>query len=156
MLITLTQLLIFKDNFTESLPKQDKLRNYAMFKYSFEPEPYVTKYLSRNKRSLFAQIRTGVLPLRVETGRFKGLPLMERKCEYCLNGSVEDEHHFLLSCNKWNEFREPFLIKCREVNPEFDNLNEVEQFQFIMNDDLIQTNTADFVSNAFYKRKNLS
>ena len=56
---TQTQLLIFKDNFTESLPKQDKLRNYAMFKYSFEQEPYVTKYLSHNKRSLFAQIRTG-------------------------------------------------------------------------------------------------
>ena len=65
-----TQLLMFKDSFNESLPKQDKLRKYAMFKYSFETEPYVTKYLSRNKRSLFAQIRTGVLPLKIETGRF--------------------------------------------------------------------------------------
>ena len=150
-----TQLLIFKDNFTESLPKQDKLRNYAMYKFSFDAEPYVLKHLSRNKRSLFAQIRTGVLPLRVETGRFKGIPLEERTCEYCLSGSVEDEHHFLFSCHNWVDIRHPFIDKCKEVYPDFGNLDEVEQFRFVMNDELIQLHTAEYVSTAFYKRKSL-
>ena len=151
-----TQLLIFKDSFTDSLPKQDKLRNYAMFKFSFDTEPYVQKYLSRNKRSLLAQIRTGVLPLRVETGRFQGLPLLERQCEYCQNGSVEDEHHFIFLCSAWDDIRHPFINKCKEVNPEFDSLDEVEQFRFVMNEELIQLHTAEFVCNAFYTRKNIS
>ena len=150
-----TQLLIFKDNYTESLPKQDKLRNYAMYKFSFDTEPYVQKYMSRNKRSLFAQIRTGVLPLRVETGRFRGLPLQERTCEYCLDGSVEDEHHFLFSCNKWDSIRHPFLDKCTEVCPDFGDLDEVEQFRFVMNDEHIQLHTAEYVCTAFHMRKNL-
>ena len=150
-----TQLVIFKDNFTESLPEQDKLRNYAMYKFSFDTEPYVLKHFSLNKRSLFAQIRTGILPLRVETGRFKGIPLEERTCEYCLSGSVEDEHHFLFSCHNWVDIRHPFIDKCKEVYPDFGNLDEVEQFRFVMNDELIQLHTAEYVSTAFYKRKSL-
>ena len=150
-----TQLLIFKDNFVESLPKQEKHRNYAMYKFSFDTEAYVLKYLSRNKCSLFAQLRNGILPLRVETGRFKGLPLQERTCEYCLNGSVEDEHHFLFICNKWDEIRQPFLNKCKDVCPDFADMDEVERFRFVMNDELIQINTADYVSKAFYLRKSL-
>ena len=113
------------------------------------------KYLSHNKRSLFAQIRTGVLPLRVETGRFMGLPLQERQCVYCQNESVEDEHHFLFLCSAWNEIRSPFLDKCKEVNPEFDNLDEVEQFRFVMNEEQIQLDTAEFVCKAFYARKSI-
>ena len=30
-----------------------------MYKFSFDTEPYVLKHLSRNKRFLFAKIRTG-------------------------------------------------------------------------------------------------
>ena len=126
-----------------------------MFKFSFETEPYVLKHLSRNKRSLFAQIRTGVLPLRVETGRFKGLSLQERTCEYCGDGSVENEHHFLFKCNTWDEIRHPFLNKCKEVCPDFAELDDVEQFRFVMNEELIQLHTADYVCTAFYLRKNL-
>ena len=69
---------------------------------------------------------------------------------------MEDEHHYIFYCNAWNNFRIPFLNKCKEVNPEFDSLDDVEQFRFVMNEELIQLHTADFVCDAFYTRKNIS
>ena len=43
---------IFDSNFTNSLPLKPKLRNYALLKFSFEPEPYALKYLNRNKSQI--------------------------------------------------------------------------------------------------------
>ena len=48
-----------------------KLRTYIKFKERFEPEEYLLHYMSKNKRSLIAQIRCGILPIFIETGRFK-------------------------------------------------------------------------------------
>ena len=93
---------LFSSNFIDSLPMKQKLRNYALFKFSFEPEPYTTAYLSRNKRSIFAQLRMGILPLRVETGRFQNLDLRDRKCIYCNSGQVEDENHFIFHCKHYD------------------------------------------------------
>ena len=87
--------------------------------------------------------------------QFKGLPLNERTCEYCLDGSVEDEHHFLFSCNKWDAIRHSFMDKCREVCPDFGDLDEIEQFRFVMNEELIQLHTAEYKCTAFYLRKSL-
>ena len=48
-----------------------KLRTYKLFKKEYTPEPYVTAHLSRAERSFMAQFRIGILPLHVETGRYK-------------------------------------------------------------------------------------
>ena len=74
------------------------LRSYVKFKTSFKTENYITLNLNRNERSVMAQFRCGVLPLRVETGRFIGEAVNARICKLCNQGSVEDEAHFLLNC----------------------------------------------------------
>ena len=51
---------------TQSVPKW---RTYVTFKDSYNVEKYVLLNLSRTERSLLAQFRCGILPLRVETGR---------------------------------------------------------------------------------------
>ena len=60
-----------------SLPKKPKLRTYILFKEKFETEWYVQHSLSRKARSLLAQFRCGVLPLKIETGRLDkgGIPV---------------------------------------------------------------------------------
>lgn len=40
----------------------------------------------------------GILPIHVETGRYKNELLSEKTCVFCLNPFVEDEKHFLLEC----------------------------------------------------------
>ena len=75
----------------------------------FGPEKYVTFNLTRWERSRLAQLRGGVAPLRVETGRFRRLELENRTCELCQSGEVEDENHFLLSCDFFELERKNFI-----------------------------------------------
>ena len=150
-----TELLdIFNSNFTASLPLKSKLRNYALFKFSFETELYATKYLSRNKRSIFAQLRMGILPLRIETGRFQNLELVDRKCLYCNLDQIEDENHFLFNCSHYSQFRAPFLRKCSEIDENFEQLDGIEKFRFVLSNEQIQIETANFAQEAFLFRKN--
>ena len=83
-----------------------KLRSYIKFKTCFKTEKYLTLNLNRNERSVMAQFRCGVLPLRVETGRFVGEQVTERLCKLCNRGCVEDETHFLLNCQCYTNIRE--------------------------------------------------
>ena len=53
------------------LESKPKLRLYKTFKTTFETEGYLYRHLKRQDRSLLAQFRTGVLPLRIETGRYQ-------------------------------------------------------------------------------------
>ena len=58
----------------------------------------VKSNLGRRERSLVTKIKCGVLPLRVETGRFKNTPRELRTCQICEEGVVETEYHFLFEC----------------------------------------------------------
>jgi hypothetical protein len=75
-----------------------KLRTYHKIKQTLETESYVKCNLNRKERSLLAQLRFGILPLKIETGRFENLPLENRICELCRLNKTEDETHFLFEC----------------------------------------------------------
>ena len=45
--------------------------------------PYVTANISTSQRFLTAQLRTGILPLTLEVGRFKNVQEENRLCELC-------------------------------------------------------------------------
>ena len=78
-----------------------------MFKDIFEPETYIIKRMSRRRRSLMSQFRTGILLLEIETGRY--LPIFyktlkknrkrtanERPCKLCRLNDIENEYHFVV------------------------------------------------------------
>lgn len=83
-----------------------KLRTYIIFKTDYETENYVKSYLSNQERSFLAQLRCGVLLLRVETGRYSGLRPEQRTCQICDSGEVENECHFILDCDKYTTERQ--------------------------------------------------
>ncbi len=56
----------------ESLNKP-KLLTYVKFKTCFKIEDYVMSFRSRRQRSYLAQLRCGILPLHIETGRWYGV-----------------------------------------------------------------------------------
>ena len=85
-------------NKTKDVPK---LRTYISFKTEYKTEDYVKAYLPKHERSFLAQLRCGVLPLRIETGRFSGHKPEERVCQLCGSGDIEDEKHFILSCDTY-------------------------------------------------------
>ncbi len=60
--------------------------------------------MSRPERSLLAQLGIGVLPLKIETGRYNNVTVVEdRICELC-DLDIEDENHFVCSCPIYSQF----------------------------------------------------
>ena len=58
----------FENYWLNECSNKPKLRTYVKYKKSFCTEPYVKYYLPRLQMSRLAQLRSGILPLRIETG----------------------------------------------------------------------------------------
>ena len=62
------------EQWSNEIHNKPKLRTYVQIKDTFEPEPYVLSNISHQRRSLLAQIRLGILPIKyklVELGVFQ-------------------------------------------------------------------------------------
>lgn len=75
---------------------RNKLRTYRCFKRVLEPDDYVRALLPPSHRSALAQFRCGTAPLKIETGRYEGLPEQQRTCFACSHPCVESEFHVLI------------------------------------------------------------
>ena len=73
---------------------KDKLRTYRTFKQDMCTASHLNCNLPKYERSLISQLRLGVLPLRIETGRFTNLAVENRICQLCDTNEVETEAHF--------------------------------------------------------------
>ena len=124
-----------------------KLRNYVKFKQNINVEDYVISNISRSQRSLLAQLRMGILPLNIETGRYIRKELNERLCLLCNQNSIADEHHFLLSCRVYNAEHDNLF----KLIPNFNHLIPDEQLCILMN--LKSKYLANFIESIWNKRK---
>ena len=131
------------------LDKQQKLRTYKLFKESFQTEVYVQINMPKSTRSFIAQLRSGVLPLSIETGRFLNLKVEERLCRFCENNAVEDELHFLFNCPLYTTLRIEFY---NQVNRflSIDALNDAAKLKVLMNDKRVINRFGTFIKNCFH------
>ena len=113
------------DNYAErwklGVALKPKLRTYVLFKEALGTEDYIKLCSSRRKRSLLAQFRMGILPIALETGRFRNLAIADRLCVLCNLQAVEDELHFLCVCSLYNDIRRDMFENLLHLN--FDNFN---------------------------------
>ena len=118
----------------EDVSNKPKLRSYAKFKSNVCAENYVTSNLSRQRRSFLAQLRSGILPLRIETGRFCNpkLNLEDRICELCTYNVIEDEQHFLCECPSYDHSRRTLYEKAVSLDSNFLSLLIHDKFVFLM------------------------
>ena len=107
-----------------------KSRTYITFKTNYKTANYVKSYLSKQGRSFLAQLRFGVLPLRVETGRYRGLRPEQRTCQTGDSGDVENECHFILDCDKYTTERKVLYNKTDYQS--FQTLNSPEKLKFLI------------------------
>ena len=110
------------------LDASHKLRMYAVFKENLHLEAYLREVTDVRKRRLMSMLRMGVLPLRIETGRYeackvvgsKGVPVEFRVCKCCALSKVEDEIHFVLECPLYSRLRVSLLEVCTcEIGKKF-------------------------------------
>ena len=107
--------------------------------------------ISKYQRSLFAQFRSGILPLEIETGRFRDFPLCERICKVCNSGSVEDEIHFLCECSNYSNERLEMLSKVCDGSTIFGEMDSLDKFVYLMANH--ERAVISFLSKAIQKRR---
>ena len=83
-----------------------KLRTYQTLKDELSLEHYLSFSTNTAGRKIMTAFRTGTNVLRIETGRHWSpkLPVEERVC-WCCGEDVEDEKHFVIHCNEYDEER---------------------------------------------------
>ena len=116
------------NKWSEDIYHKPKLRTYVRIKESFDVENYVLSFISRRQRSIVAQLRCGILPLAIETGRWYGIDHEMRICKLCNNGSIENEEHFVFLCNYFDTERDDFLSQIQYVCPDFHQKSIAEKF----------------------------
>jgi len=128
-----------------------KLRTYKLYKTELAVENYVSMNLNRQERSVVAQFRSGILPLRVETGRFRGEAVEERLCTFCKQNVVEDEMHFLFHCDCYIDLKDNLNQIMHENH--LDNKTEIEIVNFLFQNNPRQI--AKYLTSAFLKRRHI-
>ena len=114
----------------------------------------MTNNISRWKRSLRSQFRSGILPIHVETGRFRNLPVDSRVYEICRNGEVEDDKYFLCEYDVYCHFREELYTAAGQKSIEFMIMDKDTKFKFPMNN--MWGEVSSFLIKAWDKRKAIS
>ena len=129
-----------------------KLQTYSLFKDAFVQEPYLCKVQNRQHRSVLAQLRCGILPLKIETGRYQNIPKELRLCTLCEENVIENEIHFLLYCSKYDNIRTTFYNAVNSISTGFQNLDDIEKLRVIMTPEIVCC-TAEYIWNCFNIRK---
>ena len=138
----------FTQNWHKGLNAKPKLRTYRAIKEEYKTEKYVLLNLERNQRSILAQLRFGILPIHIETGRFTNKKVEARTCSLCNNEEVEDELHFSLSCPYYENERSQFINKL-DVNLEY--FFETDQLKYLFESE--PRKFAKFLIDIWTKRK---
>ena len=140
----------FENRWNYGLSSKPKLRTYITFKNTINTEDYVKQCISRRKRSLLAQFRLGILPLAIETGRFKGVEARERVCKICNTDNVEDEMHMLNTCCVYNNIRSEMYNRVRQKFSNFINLDDDQKFQYLIKNEWREV--SNFIDKAWEMR----
>ena len=135
---------------SESILNKPKLRTYILFKQNVYTEKYVSYDLTRKERSILAQLRAGILPLEIETGRYINIPAEERLCKCCSLNVTEDEFHFLFVCNLYDSLRLNLFTSIVSKIPNFVNLDNIEKLKVLFSN--FPRQLARFVKSAYEKR----
>ena len=144
---------IMQESWKRQVIKKTKLRTFVSFKEEIALEPFVKHLTSRYARSAFTQFRHGILPLKIETGRFKNLAIEDRICELCQLNCIEDESHFLCICPLYSDVRVPLFDKGRNVIPNFDDLDANEKLILLMKN--CWKDVSNFIVSAWKIRQNV-
>ena len=107
-------LKLYESEWRKGLDEGVKLQNYAKIKTEMDTEPFVKCNLTKEKRSLIAQLRSGVLALAIESDRRNGVPRDKRMCNHCKK-DVETECHFLFECELYRDERLQLYEKIPEL-----------------------------------------
>ena len=105
------------------------------------------------ERSIIVRLKAGVLPVALETGRFKNIPIKERTYKVCETNVTEDEYHFLFKCKKLKPERKVMFREVKEIC-DIAHTNCGEKLKIMLSPEYVKT-TARHILNMFEKRRTI-
>ena len=96
----------------------------------------------------------GTLPIREETGRYKGTPRHERTCQHCDRQQIEDVTHVMLHCEKYAHLRSTFYENTFNDPTLLTNVSDEQLLQLTLatDDSKVMFATANFLRSLFQMR----
>ena len=86
--------------------------------------------MDRKNKSNISKLRLSAHQLKIEKGRYSGLPREERLCNTCQ--VIEDELHFVINCDKYKDCRKSLMETFNNNHPDFINASNEVKFIIIM------------------------
>ena len=96
-------------------------------------EKYLLLLKSPEHRKNIARLRISAHRLRIEQGRYQGIPYHNRTCLRCGSNEVDDEKHFLLSCKSCMLKRNSFDMTVNCICPNFSLLSPDDKLIWLCN-----------------------
>jgi len=131
-----------------------KMSIYNTFKTVFTAERYIHALNVMKFRRAYSRFRCSNHQLEIELGRRNNVFMEDRICKWCEVKDIiviEDEYHFLLRCELYDELRQKYPHLCiSNDNICYDNFIRIMDSQ----DDNIIIDTATFIYNANVLRDN--
>ena len=75
-------------------------------------------------------------------------------CQVCNNGETEDEIHFLLVCDRYDESRRELFRNIADLD-QFLALENIEKLKLLVNDPTLVKQTAKFIVTSFELRSTI-
>ncbi len=81
-----------------------------------------------------AKMRTGVAPIRIETGCYErpALTSEQRICHFCALNEPETEEHVITRCSQYNNIRNALCHSVLNIDIDFMFFNDTEMMCFIL------------------------
>ena len=130
--------------------RKPKLRTFAKIHDYNKVQILAKSKVTRYQRSLLAQLKLGILPLKIETDRYQGIPLENRLCILCDSNAIEDECHFLFHCPALENTRST-LIDNLEIDEFTDDHEKLLQ---VLNSDSLRA-VGKYIESLYKARRKL-
>ena len=104
-------------------PDLSRLQFYSTVKSQLKQEEYLEVHTFEN-RQIIAKLRCSDHSLEIEKGRHRDAPRENRICKVCTEGEIENEEHFLIKCNLYDNLRKKHKVD--HINNTGDFMNNLE------------------------------
>ena len=100
---------------------------------------------------MIAKLRSGILQLHVETGRYNQTKIVDRICNICNSGEIEDDFHFICKCEFYSDIRSQLYTDICNIDETFRVLDDENKFIRLLSD--YNHKLGKFVKVAWDKRR---
>ena len=124
--------IIIRRNTKTLLARKDsKLKHLPFIKPYYHISEYLAWVSRVSDRISISKLRLSNHDLEIERERYKNIERNKRFCSHCVM-EVEDEMHFLLSCNRYNSSRNKLFKEVQLVHTNLNILSKEDKFLFLM------------------------